>query len=67
MSKTAKRTFIWTIIIGILGSIAIGLSTMFIFDVVPKAASYIIGMGSALTAIIGGVITANEKKSDGKK
>ena len=70
MSKEVKRTIIWTTVIGVLGSIAIGLIAMFVFDVDSKVASNIIASGSSFTCILIGITAArakvNEKKDDGK-
>jgi len=71
MSKKIKHTVIWITIIGVLGSIAIGLIAMFIFDVDGEAVAYIIGSGAALTPVtIGAIVAAvkaNEKKDNSKK
>ena len=68
MSKKVKRNFIWTIVIGLLGSAAIGFIASFAFD---ASAAPIIMHGATITAATGAVVvttgTANEKKDDGKK
>ena len=69
MSKKVKRNFIWTIIIGLLGSVAIGFIASFAFYDV--SAAPIIMHGSTITAAVGACVvamgTANEKKGDSKK
>jgi len=68
MSKKIKRNFIWTIVIGLLGSIAIGFIASFAFYDV--SAATIILHGSTITSATGACVvamgTANEKK-DSKK
>jgi len=68
MSKTVKRNFIWTIVIGLLGSLAIGFISSLVFGV---PAAPIISHGSTITAAVGAVVVAigvaNEKKDDDKK
>ena len=69
MSKKVKRNFIWTIIIGLLGSIAIGFIASFAFYDV--SAAPIIMHGSTITAAAGACVitmgTANERKDESKK
>ena len=64
MSKNVKRNFIWTIVIGLLGSVVIGFIASFAFYDVSAAS--IISHGTTITAATGACVvamgTANEKK-----
>ena len=68
MSKKVKRNFVWTIVIGLLGSIAIGFIASIAFDF---SAAPIIMHGSTITAAIGACVAAtgaaSEKKDDSKQ
>ena len=69
MNPTCKRIFTWVMMIGLLGSIGHGLLTWLVLGVEAHVAGYIVGYGSALTAMIGAVVisvfNASEKRVKG--